>query len=380
MLSNVKRKSQLNPVDPFPVPELTRYCYAMLFICVVHPIISASKKAFICCLSVLAIPLLYAQPTTEQRAVISIEKIWDRPAHSAFTDLIWSGEAFYCTFREGSGHIPGLNGTIRVIRSQDGQNWESVALLDEYNVDLRDPKISQLPDGRLWLTLGGSYYEGSKLIRREPGYSVSDRDGRHFSAPVPVSISEAIRTPDDWLWRITWQGETAYGVLYQAREGDWGIHLMRTHDGIHYEPVTAWGIDGKPNETTLRFLPDSTMLALVRREGADTHGLLGRSRPPYLEWNWQPLDIRLGGPNFLPLPDGRLLCATRDYFSGEQRKTVLGFLTENGHFDHRLTLPSGGDTSYAGMVLRDDVLYVSYYSNHEEKTAIYLAKIRWREL
>ena len=41
-----------------------------------------------------------------------------------------------------------------------------------------------------------------------------------------------------------------------------------------------------------------------------------------------------------------------------------------------LELPSGGDTSYAGMVLDDGLLWISYYSSHEEKTSIYLAKVR----
>ena len=41
-----------------------------------------------------------------------------------------------------------------------------------------------------------------------------------------------------------------------------------------------------------------------------------------------------------------------------------------------LTLPSGGDTSYAGLVLHKGLLWVSYYSSHEGKTRIYLAKVR----
>ena len=41
-----------------------------------------------------------------------------------------------------------------------------------------------------------------------------------------------------------------------------------------------------------------------------------------------------------------------------------------------LTLPSGGDTSYAGMVWHDGLLWVSYYSSHEGKTAIYLARVK----
>ena len=41
-----------------------------------------------------------------------------------------------------------------------------------------------------------------------------------------------------------------------------------------------------------------------------------------------------------------------------------------------LPLPSGGDTSYAGMVLHDGLLWVSYYASHEGKTSIYLAKVK----
>ena len=41
-----------------------------------------------------------------------------------------------------------------------------------------------------------------------------------------------------------------------------------------------------------------------------------------------------------------------------------------------LTLPSGGDCSYPGMVWHDGLLWISYYSSHEGQTNIYLARIR----
>jgi hypothetical protein len=41
-----------------------------------------------------------------------------------------------------------------------------------------------------------------------------------------------------------------------------------------------------------------------------------------------------------------------------------------------LRLPSGGDTSYAGLVWHENLLWVSYYASHEGKTAIYLAKVK----
>ncbi|MGW8178432.1 MAG: hypothetical protein ACWGQW_06660, partial [bacterium] len=40
-----------------------------------------------------------------------------------------------------------------------------------------------------------------------------------------------------------------------------------------------------------------------------------------------------------------------------------------------LTLPSGGDTSYPGLVWNEDTLWVSYYSSHEGRTCIYLARV-----
>ncbi|MBN9121401.1 MAG: hypothetical protein J0I06_19995 [Planctomycetes bacterium] len=41
--------------------------------------------------------------------------------------------------------------------------------------------------------------------------------------------------------------------------------------------------------------------------------------------------------------------------------------------------PSGGDTSSAGLVWHHGVLWVSYYSSHEGKSAVYLAKVKVAE-
>ena len=40
-----------------------------------------------------------------------------------------------------------------------------------------------------------------------------------------------------------------------------------------------------------------------------------------------------------------------------------------------MTVPSGGDTSYPGMVEHDGALWMSYYATHEGKSAIYLARL-----
>ncbi len=56
-------------------------------------------------------------------------------------------------------------------------------------------------------------------------------------------------------------------------------------------------------------------------------------------------------------------------------KTVLARM-DRDRYEPVLTLPSGGDTSYPGLVWHDDQLWMSYYSSHEGKTSIYLARIR----
>ncbi len=62
---------------------------------------------------------IIAQNSPEKMAIISVERIWDRAEHSAFTSLIIHKDKLYCAFREGTGHTPGINGTIRVIASND---------------------------------------------------------------------------------------------------------------------------------------------------------------------------------------------------------------------------------------------------------------------
>jgi len=57
------------------------------------------------------------------------------------------------------------------------------------------------------------------------------------------------------------------------------------------------------------------------------------------------------------------------------RTSLLWIDPETAQMTGALELPSGGDTSYAGMVWHDDLLWIAYYSSHEGKTSIYLAKV-----
>lgn len=335
-------------------------------------------------LMLLASPALLAAGPAE---ILSVEKIWDKGPHNAFTDLIRFKDRWYCSFRESDAHVGG-DGKCRVLASADGKTWEPAGLVSEPGVDLRDPKLSITPDGRLMMVMGGSYYEGKTLKGRQPRVSFST-DGTTWTAPKKVL------TPDEWLWRVVWHDGVGYGTSYNAAArttpeakkasetgiappgpADWKLKLFKTTDGENYTLVTQVDVPGHPNETTVRVLADGRMVALVRREGGDQHGWVGVAKPPFTEWAWKPLPRRVGGPNFIQIPDGRIVAITRHYTPSAS--TMLSFLdADKGTIDDVLKFPSGGDTSYAGMVWHEGVLWVSYYSSHEnKKTSIYLAKVK----
>ncbi len=311
--------------------------------------------------------------------IVSVEKIWDQGTHNAFTDLIRFEGKWFCTFREALSHGGGDDGTVRVIVSSDGERWDPAAALREAGVDLRDPKLSQTPDGRLMLVMGGSLYESGKYLTRAPRVAFSS-DGRDWTLP------QRVLAEDHWIWRVTWHKGMGYAVSKlgetpQPRR----CFLYQTKDGVAWDWVAELKLPGltpearqtAPSETTLRFLPNDEMLALIRP------GWVGSSKPPYKEWIYHKLKHRLGGPNFIRLPNGDLWATSRGYPPGTQvigpwkgkPYTVLAKLTRNS-FEPVLTLPSGGDSSYAGMVWHLGLLWVSYYSSHEGNTSIYLARIR----
>ena len=310
----------------------------------------------------------------------SVDKIWDEGTHAAFTSLVDFKGKYYCSFREGYSHVFDENGNaeghIRVLASNDGNNWESVLDKGLDGIDCRDPKLSVTPDGRLMVIFGGSLYRNRQL-QGQQGYVMFSSDGQSFSEPEPISLSPDPANECNWLWRVTWNGDTGYGVSYGFGPGGRSLILYETKDGVHYSQVTSFDFDGFPNETTLRFLPDGKMLMMVRRDAGDRMGLWSVSEPPYTEWNTTPMALAVGGPDFLVLDDGTVLAGTRSYLIGNHCKTIILRGTLDGDFQEVFTLPSDGDTSYPGMLVVGDELWVSYYSSTgvPGKAAIFLAKL-----
>lgn len=314
---------------------------------------------------------------SKELKLISVTKIWDQADHNAFTDLEYFQGKWFCAFREGKSHVLSNDyGVVRVIASVDGESWKSVALLKIPGMDLRDAKLSITPNGRLLLNSWVYNVDASGEERLPSSYSVSyiSQDGVNWGE------ANRIGDPGIWIWQTSWIGDNGYALGYRGGNDDRN-RLYHTKDGkkytLHLDSPRPPG--DKSNEHSLVFDKDGNATMLLRRDnpsaGSGGHGLLGKSKPPYRDWEWERLPVRIGGPNLLLLPDGRLLACVRRYFSGSN-KTELGFVdSETGHYEPELTLPSGGDTSYAGMVLKGSQIWLSYYSSHQRKTSIYLAKI-----
>lgn len=341
-----------------------------------------NRPASLLLYSTLSVMSLFAQgpvvePASDAPQLVSVRKIWDAGQHNAFTDLIRFEGNFLCTFRESEAHVGG-NGKIRILSSSDGEQWKSVALLAEAGIDLRDPKLSIMPDGRLMLVLGGSVYEGKTLLEKQSRV-VFSKDGRDWTPPRRVLAK------DDWLWRVTWHAGRAYGIAYTVptrppdAPGEWTATFVESADGINFQRVTKLEIPGRPNEATVRFRASGEMVALVRREAQDKTAWIGMSRAPYTDWKWQPAGLFIGGPNFIELPDGRMIAGGRQrQLAPKGDRMFVGRMNATS-VTPELTLPSGGDCSYPGFVWHEEMLWASYYSSHEGRTSIYLAKIRVME-
>ena len=247
-------------------------------------------------------------------------------------------------FREGAAHVS-PDGAVRVITSTDGQKWASAARLTREGADLRDAKLTITPDGRLMLNAVAAF-PASRGRRSGTGrWSGSRADGKEWGE------GKEIGEPNFWLWRVAWHGKTAYAR--RLRHG----RLRRSPGFIRVRmgsTTSRWSkrctIRAIPNEAGLTFLDDGTLLCLLRRDGGGkATGLLGTAKPPYKEWAWKDLGSASAAPHMIRLPDGRLVAGVRLY--DKQVRTSLCWVDPDaGTLTEFLTLPSGGDTSYPGLV------------------------------
>lgn len=197
---------------------------------------------------------------------------------------------------------------------------------------------------------------------------------------------------DGWLF---WRPKTQDGITYY-NSPYWYHHnkavLIKSTDGIHWKIVSTINEGERNDETEIIFLPDGRMLATTRLEydeswadGAlgDPRGstLIAESRPPHTTWKElaQSRVTRLDGPYLFEYnsriyaigryqPDlGKSGPLTSEGSGLARKRTALFEVREDG-LAYLTDLPSGGDTSYVGLVMDGDSAYASRYTsplNHD---------------
>jgi hypothetical protein len=323
--------------------------------------------------------------------VISVEKIWDAAPHNAFTDLIrWQGD-FYCVFREGKTH-GSMDGKIRVLKSADAESWKSVALLSLEDADLRDPHICVTPDNTLMIVGGLARFNEQK--RRGPAATFVSFS-KNASGWTPA---KQITEQGFWLWDVAWHNGVAYGFTQPTRSARnlQYIQLVKSTDGINFKPVgeklMATG-SASISEVAIEFDANDTAYALVRRRCRTTENcggaLLGIAQPPYTNWQYHDLGEHtdtMGGPALIQIGDhwlaaGRKIKEIPGKGEGSGSNcTALYYLDmKTKTAEELLQLRSAGDTSYPAFIWHNKTLYMSYYSTHQNKTSIYLVKLKIKE-
>jgi len=327
-----------------------------------------------------------------QLRVLGIKRIWSEGRHNAFPDIQRFRDRWFVATREGTAHGISGFGRVRIIASDDGERWRSVALFDGFG-DYRRGELSVTADGRLMLTAKFNVY-GKADDTAGRTYQASDHTGKQHEvltagAENRVAFSDggvhwtemqAVKGthPSAWFYSgVQWSGDVGYAIDRQGRK------LYRTRDGVHFEPVSEVPVG---NESRISFLPDETMVVFFR------NGCLAASPTPYTEWTVNERNKQgphsYGGPGILALPDGQVWTASRHRidpqafdFPPEENVfpdgTVL-FQLEGERLAPKLLIRGGGDRGYNGLAWHEDLLWMVYNAPSREagKSCIYFAKIR----
>lgn len=299
--------------------------------------------------------------------------------HQAFTDLVYFDNQFFLTYRESNSHVYGKDGVIKVYNSEDAENWNLVTEFSVSGFDLRDPKFS-VNENELELYIHGSKYKNQDLIEfRDYSSKYSSTNGwQKLQSVVLDNLKDNISKVtgnEAWPWRITWYNKTAYTFGYSL---DHKLDLYTSTDGLFFKGSNTLVSknDFVGGEATIRVDDKGVFYAIIRSQNL----LLAKSTDN--NKSWQIFDkIRVfafGGPNFV-FYNNKMLITGRD--SDLMQVVLYSYDFDSKTYKKAYVFPSAGDCGYAGMVIKDDELWVSYYSSHEKKEAlVYVVKLDLKTL
>lgn len=297
----------------------------------------------------------------------STNLIWKGDSHAAFTSLVYYNNYLYCAFRNANQHADTNgkdNGCICIIRSKDGDVWESFLRFENQDFDFRDPQMSVTPSGELMLLTEKVQYNEGHAKTRSTAVTFIKEDGSF----TPIS-SIHFDTYDNWnwIWNIEWIDGVAYGFCYIPFFG-----LVRSEDGINYELVEKIHLDGNPSEASVAKLDKNHLLAVVRR---DSLAALGIYNLIDKQWQWRDCDEIIACPKIIKAKKN-LFVVGRSYKYGLQT-TLYKFNKNKQELVPIERIQGDKDCSYPGIVYINRKFCISYYKGDAQSSNIYLTSLKY---
>ncbi len=295
--------------------------------------------------------------------------------HNSNTDLLLWNDDLLLVHDARPTHLGSPDARLVVRRSPDAQRWETLAQLRLPGKDIRDPKLIEV-DGTLHLY---ALSNSGAMATPEGTVLATSEDAIDWTAFEPVG-------PEGWLfWRPkSPDGGATWYVAAYAREHGESI-LLRSTEGREWQRVSTIHRGKGNDETAIEFLPDGRLLATARLEirpdtllgHRDAGTAIAVASPPYTEWSvHESQTTRLDGPVLFRIDDEiyavgrhqpeprRGLTRLGGVFS---RKRTALYRVEPERLIRLSDLPSAGDTSYAGMILRNGHVHLSYYTSRIDR-------------
>ncbi|MHA1230172.1 MAG: hypothetical protein ACTSRP_14560 [Candidatus Helarchaeota archaeon] len=291
--------------------------------------------------------------------------------HNSNTDMIYWNNYIYLVHDQRIYHFwIGDDAKLIVWRSKDAKNWEKVVELRSPSTDIRDPKFCNI-NGTLFLY---ALLNVGLIARPYQTVYFKTNDGLNWEDCKKLNLS-------GWLlWRPkTIDNKTWYSCAYWYEHGE--SVLLKTSNGTDWIIVSTIFKGQANDETALEFYNNDSIICTLRIEGESDSmfgtntacTIIATSIPPYINWNYSKSYItRLDGPclfsyNNKTFAIGRYQVGPKTIFtelgSAFSKKRTSIFLVEPDNLTYLTDLPSTGDTSYAGIVILGNQLYVSYYTS-----------------
>lgn len=333
-----------------------------------------------------------------------------------FPSLVRFGDHWYCAFREAPIHNNHPLGRARIIRSADGQKWDTAIVLDWDCADVREVKLAITSEGCLMANTsvyftsrqprkpGESSRPDAKTYTPPEGRKATDHADRYYRLDwtgTPLNLADHDNEPDvsqqtvtwlsrdgqnwssayacetginSWRWDVTWHEGMGYSTAQWGRDTPGTIY--RTRDGKSWRAFKHNLFPKDHGGEMAMAFTDTHMIGLLRGNHHAMLQLGSAAGPYYQDWQWripmidmegngqtQPasevLKVSLGGPTMLKLSDGRIIAAGRTLAADhpDGRATLYWLDHENSTLT-RFAVCDG--TSYPGLWEYQGKIWVSY--------------------